>query len=244
MNPSQARPGQFAEVRGTPGIGPRMSGLLRILWPLFAGALLAGWLVRAALPAPALGRAGAGAAMLLLALGLGVYVAWSRRRLEHFLKGARGEETAARALVFLPAGFEVFHGVRLPGGAAGTVELDHVVVGPGGLFVIETKNWSGRITAAGGKILCDGREPDRPPLEQVRQAAAALRRTLAEKEELPLQPVLSFAAGDLEAPVRGMEGVIVCVQDALARVVQDALEAPWQPGQRARVAARLRELVD
>ena len=33
------------------------------------------------------------------------------------------------------------------------------------MFAIETKYWSGRVTLDGGKILVNGREPSRPPLE-------------------------------------------------------------------------------
>ena len=42
----------FATVYGSPGQGPRTLGPLRVFWPLIPICLAAGWLLRAALPAP------------------------------------------------------------------------------------------------------------------------------------------------------------------------------------------------
>ena len=235
----------YATIHGSPGEGARMAGLARLIWPLLAAMFLTGCVAGVVLGA----WMGGWTTALLAALAGLLLVPGAtacQRRIGSFFKGAAGEEIVARELARLPAGWHVFHALDADGGVLmwRGGDIDHVALGPAGMFVIETKNWSGRITVAGGRILCDGREPDRPPLDQVRQAAAALRRTLADKEELSLQPVLSFASGDLDTPVRGMEGVIVCVQEALVRVLQDSVEAPWSPGQHARVSARLRELVD
>lgn len=63
---------------------------------------------------------------------------------ELYERGADGEEATARALATLPsAEWTVFHDVRWPGRKLANV--DHVAVGPGGVFVIDSKNWTGRI---------------------------------------------------------------------------------------------------
>lgn len=59
-------------------------------------------------------------------------------------RGADGEEGTAARLAALPNDqFTVFHDVRWP--RRRYANFDHVVVGPDGVFVIDSKNWSGRI---------------------------------------------------------------------------------------------------
>jgi Nuclease-related domain len=61
-----------------------------------------------------------------------------------WLKGGHGEQLTARRLARLPDGFHVFHDLKVPG-ATTQANLDHVVVGPTGVFVVDSKAWSGRI---------------------------------------------------------------------------------------------------
>ena len=56
--------------------------------------------------------------------------------------GAEGEEAVIRALQNLDSSFKVIHDVVLP---TERVNIDHIVVGPVGTFVIETKNYNGII---------------------------------------------------------------------------------------------------
>jgi len=56
--------------------------------------------------------------------------------------GAEGEEAVIRALQNLDSSFKVIHDVFLPSERG---NIDHVVVGPVGTFVIETKNYNGII---------------------------------------------------------------------------------------------------
>lgn len=242
MKPSAPATHGGAEVRGSPGAAPRIAGLLRLVWPLLAGALAAGWLIRAALPLPPLEPATAGILLVLLAAGLAAMAGWNRRRMGHFLKGAAGEEFVARELARLPAGHLVLHGVRL-----GAVDLDHVVLGPAGLFVVETKNWSGPVTVQGGRILLGGREPDRPPLAQVRGAADALRRHLAGAGlgRLTVQPIVTFVSDAcLDREEIGVEGVVLCRASVLGRVLKETTESPFPADVVERASVALRTLGD
>jgi Nuclease-related domain len=56
-------------------------------------------------------------------------------------------------------GWAVFHDVRLPG--RHRPHLDHVVVGPPGVFVVHSKSWSGRIEVRDNRFWCRGRRQDR-----------------------------------------------------------------------------------
>lgn len=71
---------------------------------------------------------------------------------ENYLKGATGEHRVAQTINDLPDGFFVIHDLAKPFG-----NLDHVVIGSTGVFVLETKNWKGVITPDGrGGILHNG----------------------------------------------------------------------------------------
>jgi len=61
--------------------------------------------------------------------------------------GARGEIAVAAVLAELPAGWEVFHAV--PVGDRGS-DIDHVVIGPGGVIAITTKHHPGEYIWVGG----------------------------------------------------------------------------------------------
>ncbi len=59
-------------------------------------------------------------------------------------KGEAGERSVAKILSTLPSGYMVLNDVIVPT-KRGTSQIDHVVVSRYGIFVIETKNYSGTI---------------------------------------------------------------------------------------------------
>ena len=62
--------------------------------------------------------------------------------------GAKGEAMVREALKGLPPDrYSILHDVWLPMEDGGETQIDHVVVSPYGIFVIETKNWKGTIYA-------------------------------------------------------------------------------------------------
>lgn len=71
-----------------------------------------------------------------------------------FEQGAEGEAETARVLATLPPGWTVLHDLRWPGRRLANV--DHVVIGPSGIFVIDSKNWTGRVTTMGGVLRQNG----------------------------------------------------------------------------------------
>ncbi len=238
------RPEHFAKVSGSPGAAPRMTGLLRLLAPLFLLCFVAGYLARAAWHWPPMQAPVIGAAFLFMAGVLAVMVTRGRERLESFLKGARGEEWVARTLAFLPATYRVYHGLRMPpSGMRKGTDYDHVVIGPTGLFLIETKNWSGRISIRDGMILYNGEIPDRPPLEQVKTAAQALRRELREvvHRGIEVQPVLCFAEGYLPDGQTGAAGVLICTSHTLVDALLDPTDTPVSRGILDQVAHHLEQ---
>lgn len=184
-------------IHGVPGERARAAGVVRAAWPLLAAIFLCGFFFGAVAPRLPLGWAGTG-----FLVGA-VFLAWATRdglrSLEGYFKGARGEEAVAALLAALPAGYHVFHDVAC--GGAGSV--DHVVVGPRGLFVVETKCWSGAVTAEGETVRVDGREPSRQPVAQACASAHALHAFLAARVGAApaCLPLVCFASNTLSEDV-------------------------------------------
>ena len=149
-----------ATIHGSPGEGARMAGLGRAIWPLLAAMFFTGYVVGATLGAN-MGKWTVGVVLALAGLLLLLGVFTCTRRVAAFFKGAAGEEIVGRELARLPAGYHVFHALDAGGGVLmwRGGDIDHVVVGPTGVFAIETKNWRGPVTLADGQILLDGAAP-------------------------------------------------------------------------------------
>jgi Nuclease-related domain len=84
-------------------------------------------------------------------------VAWRR--------GAAGERRTGRLLGPLERhGWAVLHDLAIPGSRA---NLDHLVIGPGGVFVVDSKQYRGRLQLDGSGQLWHGRYPLAPVLRAV-----------------------------------------------------------------------------
>lgn len=115
--------------------------------------------------------------------------------------GLRGEtEVMQRLQAALDQSHYVFNDLRIKVGRAGA-QIDHLVVCPRGLFMIETKNWRGRIV---GDVNCDQwqqfRAPGQPPIRmhnpvrQVKRQAEMLRSALDQQGlgPAPIHPYVVF----------------------------------------------------
>ena len=86
------------------------------------------------------------ALLFLVGCGLSVCTFPLFQRYRIWSSGAKGEEKVAKHLKSLGRGFHVFHDVAL---SRTKGDIDHVVVGASGVFVIETKNNNGTISCNG-----------------------------------------------------------------------------------------------
>lgn len=236
------------KIHGHPGGHARASGILRAALPLCAVLLLAGYSIGALLPWTEVGLGGKCAIIATAALLIFIFAAITGRRIDSFFKGASGEVEVAYALARLPDDYEVFHGVDLSKSHGGlkTHDFDHVVLAPSGIFVVETKNWTGTLTFKDSKIQIDGISPARPPVAQVLGEAEALSKWLSEKlnDTVPVYPVLCFVGDTLpdDAPVE-LEGVRLCRENTVVNsIVSRAGDFTIYPAViRERLAALLRE---
>jgi hypothetical protein len=178
-------------------------------------------------------------AALLLALAATVTITrelWGRRRsTEAWAKGAQGEVATGRIIDALPEGFIVRHDLRMPGSRA---NIDHVVVGPTGLFTVETKNYKGGVRVAGGRVTAGGRRSDGIVEEAKRQAAAIGNLTGA-----PARPIVvvhgGVELGWFSSPV--VDGVRFSGPRRLAKVITRG-DPVLSPDEVVALAARLGSL--
>lgn len=243
MSDDRRLPHDFATVYGSAGQRPRMVGLFRLIWPLFPFCFVAGWLLHAAVPYPRLSTSLAGFLFVLLSAGLALCSTWGVRRLHSFLKGAQGEDQVARILSLLSSDFTIFNDLELPHSGA---SIDHIVLSPNALFVVETKNWRGTLTVENGRVLCNGEEPDRPPLKQAKQLAAELDTYLNGKgiPDVLVIPVLCFVGNALEKDLSNIGGVRVCNEKNLLAVFDSTMEPPLPRGTQKMVLSELIRCVD
>jgi hypothetical protein len=140
--------------------------------PLVAAAGLAGDVLAAQAGLPRAGLAG---------LALAALVGWRLRfrpseQARTWQRGAHGERHTARLLDRLTRdGFVIFHDLAVPGSPA---NVDHLVIGPSGVFVIDSKQWSGSVhQGADGLVWHNHYRLDRT-LETVRWEAETVGRLL------------------------------------------------------------------
>jgi hypothetical protein len=69
-------------------------------------------------------------------------------------RGAKGERLTARRLRRLGRGWTIFHDLAIPGSRA---NVDHLVIGPPGVFLIDSKHYRGRLTLTPDGTLWHGR---------------------------------------------------------------------------------------
>lgn len=90
--------------------------------------------------------------------------------------GARGEAQVAEKLARLEQdGWRVLHDLHWPGRPK--ANLDHLLIGPGGIVIIDAKNWSGDVRVKDGRLHQNGYARDAAPagvLRQVQSVAVLL----------------------------------------------------------------------
>lgn len=118
-----------------------------------------------------------------------------KREWETLRLGRDGEKDVGQKLeVLREAGYEVFHDIIGDG-----FNIDHVLIGPAGVFTVETKTYSKRpgnpsVVFDGNKVLIDGLEPDRNPVVQAKVQAGWLRELLSEStgQKYDVRPVIVY----------------------------------------------------
>jgi hypothetical protein len=174
----------------------------------------------------------------LMAAGLVGWRLWFRVSgdARNWQRGARGERRTARQLDRLSRhGWVIFHDLAVPGSRA---NVDHLVIGPAGVFLVDSKNWRGRLAFAPDGTLWHGSYPLTATLATIGFEVAAIAEALA-VPGLAVEPLLVvhgstipwgeqylggvavLPAGRLVATLLGLPEVLTDQQ--VARLAQRAL---------------------
>ena len=153
------------------------------------------------------------------------------RAAERWERGAAGEaETATHLEALRAQGWVVFHDVRWPGRPR--ANIDHIAVGPGGVFVIDSKNWAGSIAVRDDVLVQNGRRRE-SAVVGAGEAALAITGILG---NLPATGVLCFVRD--EAVAGWARDVMVCSTSTLADMLTSRPQV-LHPSAVARVAGQL-----
>lgn len=148
-------------------------------------------------------------------------------------QGALGEERTAQALSTLnDVEWTSFHDIRWPGRRY--ANIDHVVVGPAGVFVIDSKNWTGSITVKDKVLRQNGRSRE-VAVAGAAEAAIALTALTGVTGSDVVRPVRCFVRDE---PVSGWaRDVMVCSTSTLVPMLRSRPVVLTPPQVREIVAA-------
>jgi hypothetical protein len=172
---SQGSPGRSALAEYRRRRALELAGWTRgLAWraPLIVAAGIVGQVL-----ASQAGLPGAGLAGLVVA----ALVGWRLRfrpseQARTWQRGAQGERRTAHLLDrFTREGFVVFHDLAVPGSKA---NVDHLAIGPTGVFVIDSKQWAGQVHQGTDGLVWHNHYPLDRTLETVRWEAQAISRML------------------------------------------------------------------
>jgi hypothetical protein len=134
--------------------------------------------------------------------GLKLFLNDDPQHIKAWTTGATGELIMGRKLNALAEhGVAVLHDRRVPGS---TANIDHIAIGPSGVYVIDAKNYTGRVEVAsktrfGDKQLWVGkRDCSKLADAMVKQVHVVLKALegLPEADGVPVLPVLAFVKAD------------------------------------------------
>ncbi|GGG71442.1 hypothetical protein GCM10011374_40150 [Kocuria dechangensis] len=132
-----------------------------------------------------------------------------------WFKGAIGEIAVGRLLTQLGPTWTVLHAV--PVGTHGT-DIDHVLIGSGGVFTLNTKNHSGQpVWVAGRTLMVAGQKQHHIPRAHSEAARASKLLTTAVGEPVPVRAVLVLVSPKSLTVKQQPTGVTVLTDRQLVR---------------------------
>ncbi|RYV51505.1 nuclease-related domain-containing protein [Pengzhenrongella frigida] len=116
---------------------------------------------------------------------------------EPWLMGAAGEQAIAATLTGLPAAWFSLHSIPLGDPDSPTGDLDHLVIGPGGVYVINSKHHPGQVVFVKGDMVLVARHAQ-PYIAAARRDAmtVAVRLSAAVGTPVTVTPVIAFVGAD------------------------------------------------
>jgi hypothetical protein len=165
----------------------------------------------------------AGMMVLVLVLAVDVRVVLPPDSTGSWATGAKGEVLTARALEQLKIeGFVILHDRRIPGSSA---NIDHIVIGPPGVAVVETKSFGGKVRVKGGEVYVGGYRKTSQTVDEAKREALAVTVALADELErrgLKVRPILCVHRADLPFFTASPQGVSIVDGRGLVKTFRKA----------------------
>jgi hypothetical protein len=144
-------------------------------------------------------------------------VKWTNKKIKaleaeriNFRKGAVGEAIIGYILEGFPDDYRVINDLTTPFG-----NIDHVVIGPTGAYIIDTKNWKGVVAADdNGELLLNEKPTQKPEIKNLTRRIMSIKEkiTVLSSLDLYVQGVLAFPSARVDAKW-GTTGYVHCVTD-------------------------------
>ena len=142
-------------------------------------------------------------------------------------RGEEGERIVAQYIErdLIPQGYSVFHDIQLEKDGK-TFNIDHLLVGPNGVFAVETKNYSkpsrgeARVTYDGRQLLWNG-QPRHDEDKQARSIAAAAHEYIADLTGISVmvRPVLCAIGWFAASTALYQHPVLLVMEKTLGAVI-------------------------
>lgn len=198
---------------------------IRRQWPYALGCgvvltVVVGAVVQSVLREPAI------TALVVAAIGLAQLTGFLQNStVRSWGVGAEGERMTAAALEPLGAeGFVILHDRKVTGYGG---NLDHLVIGPTGLWAVETKNLAGKVVIRGETLRIGGHRRDKI-IDQVKQEATIIQAVLGESlavRGLRVTPVICLHRGELPFFNKSVRGVRLASGRQLVKMLRAGNQA-------------------
>ena len=96
--------------------------------------------------------------------------------IRHLLAAAVAEEDTAVVLADLGIGFTVWHDVESDPTRGGAGKIDHIVLGPSGLWALMSDDWGEGVTTRRGELIGPGIHPQERPMHELASRARRFER--------------------------------------------------------------------
>ena len=150
-----------------------------------------------------------------------------------WLKGAEGEMALGRMLDAVPTSWAL-HDRAIPGSRT---NIDHVLVAPSGVFVIDAKLYAGKLTKSRGQLYVGGRAKENL-IKGLHKQVSLVAMQLRGEPTAPMLGVLCFVRGTFEtSPPFTVGGVSVHSVGSLRRKLEN--DGPLSFSDRQRIAGDL-----
>ncbi len=144
------------------------------------------------------------------------------REIRHVLAKALAEESTAQLVSALGIGFTAWHDVDT---GERTEKLDHIVLGPAGLFAVLSEDWGGPVQLRKGELIGDAVPEDDEPVDSLKRSAKALSKAVGVRfTALVIVLPDEAVAEPLAVPAKGRHAMVIVVpRSRLVQLLREGL---------------------